>query len=1363
MTPLNRILSVLLSCVAVLLLAQVALAGDSVTAETPFFAREFPEGNNLDLWQVIALGRSTYSCSSDCEWTGGQLYSDCFLTDEHHGKIDIEPGQNPLATLHHSTGSPGSRWSFIDEPTEVHICDSVDFSGVPNGGPHSRCLDGSSFEYRAWIRAFVTVNSEMVGGPLYSTFDKESVCGPLPENVKFVGEITWVGVPPNPLPELSILIEAGEPSGPGEVWRQDATETFEFPKRFMPGWVFEVIVANAPGGSECFIEPRVGTVGAEDIEVAITCGEDRDILYQVSGLKKGQQITLDGSVTVGSDTTSSQVTTGNVGTSEFPGLTGVTGANWRVEVSDEPEGIKCRPEASSGIFNGEIPKVTIVCGDADESTVGVSLSNLFEGSARVAIDAELPDGSAFSDEIFVEGSEIGTFSRSFPPKTAFSVRVTSQPPPPGELFDETECSLPSGTMTLGEDDVVVNGQCENHMFSRPDLCDLVPSLCIVFGTDPIEFSCLGGTLVYSYLIPAGIVCVDVWDPNCECLIEVCESRYIEGSIKRDFLICDINGPTFADSAKGIQEPVELEGPYASIGVPHEGEVVSGVVPVFGYLMDQGSGIDTAYFALDGELVELDSYQTGLDNSGLCDELPAEFGPCLANSRFSGQIDSLNLSNGIHELELIGVNNDNPQGFTLVSRRFVVDNDVDCDSDSTKPSITLTAPPDGAVLEEGAYTLTADASDASGILKVAFFVDGIRQGTADFTAPYSQVWNAMPGAHEIKARAIDNCDNRKWTPVHTVTVDGGEPCDTDITGPSVFVTAPTEGSNHPVGNLSVSASANDPNDVESVQFYVDGNLVAVDFDEPYQRTWSATVGDHTIQAGAFDLCGNESLSAPVGFEVGGDPCDDDTTGPTVSLTSPQNGAFLPLGTHPITASAADPGGIQNVAFYIDGVLVSSDTSAPYSYDWDATPGAHTLQVMAYDNCGNVTSTPPISVTIDPGDPCYTDVTGPTLELITPAGGSTHDVGNVAMAASASDPNGVESVQFYVDGNTVAVDFAAPYSAIWNASVEGAYSVHVGAFDQCGNETLTEPVTVNIVEADPCETDTSGPTVSLTSPQNGAELPFGFNPITASASDANGVERVEFYVDGALAVSDNSSPYSHNWNAGLGQFTLQAKAYDTCGNDRLSSPVSVTVVSTSPCQSDVTGPSISLSAPGNGSTQEAGNVAMTAIANDPNGVESVQFYVDGAIEAVDFAAPYSRNWVASVGSYTLQAGGFDLCGNEAFSAPITVTIVEPDPCAGDTAGPTVSITEPGHNSLHEPGTVTILASASDPGGVQKVEFYVDDVLKSTDLSAPYSWFWGDGTIGWHSLKVRAFDNCGNNRWSSVIDVELGPTGPEDPPEP
>ena len=55
-------------------------------------------------------------------------------------------------------------------------------------------------------------------------------------------------------------------------------------------------------------------------------------------------------------------------------------------------------------------------------------------------------------------------------------------------------------------------------------------------------------------------------------------------------------------------------------------------------------------------------------------------------------------------------------------------------------------------------------------------------------------------------------------------------------------------------------------------------------------------------------------------------------------------------------------------------------------------------------------------------------------------------------------------------------------------------------------------------------------------------------------------VEFYVDGVLAATDNSAPYSFSWNtltASNGSHSLSSKAYDAAGNNGTSASVSVTV--------------------------------------------------------------------------------------------------------------------------------------------------------------------------------------------------------------
>lgn len=77
------------------------------------------------------------------------------------------------------------------------------------------------------------------------------------------------------------------------------------------------------------------------------------------------------------------------------------------------------------------------------------------------------------------------------------------------------------------------------------------------------------------------------------------------------------------------------------------------------------------------------------------------------------------------------------------------------------------------------------------------------------------------------------------------------------------------------------------------------------------------------------------------------------GPSVSFTSPAEGASFTVGV-PITLSASasvSTGSISNVAFYDGATLLSTDNSAPYSFNWlTATAGSHALKAIATDNAG-----------------------------------------------------------------------------------------------------------------------------------------------------------------------------------------------------------------------------------------------------------------------------------------------------------------------------------------------------------------------------------------------------------------------------
>jgi hypothetical protein len=91
--------------------------------------------------------------------------------------------------------------------------------------------------------------------------------------------------------------------------------------------------------------------------------------------------------------------------------------------------------------------------------------------------------------------------------------------------------------------------------------------------------------------------------------------------------------------------------------------------------------------------------------------------------------------------------------------------------------------------------------------------------------------------------------------------------------------------------------------------------------------------------------------------------------------------------------------------------------------------------------------------------------------------------------------------------------------------------------------------------------------------------------------------------------------------------------------------------------VTAPTVSVSAPGAGSTV-SGTLTVTAAASDDVGLAGVQFLLDGApLGSEDTAAPFSASWnttTTSNGAHSLAARARDAAGNTTTSVAISVLV-------------------------------------------------------------------------------------------------------------
>ena len=88
-------------------------------------------------------------------------------------------------------------------------------------------------------------------------------------------------------------------------------------------------------------------------------------------------------------------------------------------------------------------------------------------------------------------------------------------------------------------------------------------------------------------------------------------------------------------------------------------------------------------------------------------------------------------------------------------------------------------------------------------------------------------------------------------------------------------------------------------------------------------------------------------------------------------------------------------------------------------------------------------------------------------------------------------------------------------------------------------------------------------------------------------------------------------------------------------------------------------------------------------------------------------------------------------------------------------TVSIDKPrdgylyinGREIIPLPGKITVVigkisvVASIQCGLLDRVEFYIDNELKETKYQPPYEWIWNEFAMGYHQIKIVAYDIIGN----------------------
>jgi hypothetical protein len=152
-------------------------------------------------------------------------------------------------------------------------------------------------------------------------------------------------------------------------------------------------------------------------------------------------------------------------------------------------------------------------------------------------------------------------------------------------------------------------------------------------------------------------------------------------------------------------------------------------------------------------------------------------------------------------------------------------------------------------------------------------------------------------------------------------------------------------------------------------------------------------------------------------------------PTVDITSPVNNEiFTAPATIALAANASDTNGgtVTKVEFFQGSTKLGEDLSSPYTFSWsNVAVGDYSFTARATDNSGAVTTSVPVSVTVNGACPCNvfqaTDA---------PAGGLLNDAGRalqLGMKFRASVNGTATGVRFYKQSGNTGTHIGQLYSS------------------------------------------------------------------------------------------------------------------------------------------------------------------------------------------------------------------------------------------------------------------------------------------------------------------------------------------------
>jgi hypothetical protein len=483
------------------------------------------------------------------------------------------------------------------------------------------------------------------------------------------------------------------------------------------------------------------------------------------------------------------------------------------------------------------------------------------------------------------------------------------------------------------------------------------------------------------------------------------------------------------------------------------------------------------------------------------------------------------------------------------------------------------------------------------------------------------------------------------------------------------------------------------------------------------------------------------------------------------------------------------GVNNVEFYVNGTLQSSDNTAPYNFTYTAPNAAASVTMYAIAYGAQSSSRQSITRTITVREPA---AVVPQLSVqITSPGATSVNVGDqIAISANAVDTTGqpITRVVFKRNGSTIGTDFTPPYSlnytvidaANFNITADvvgvgavtrsssavnvtvrpvqyGSNGIYVFPANATGNDTIT----MIVVPTQTCPTPAANSNQSLSGAtmvryhggvkigRNGGNWQNGVytdnsvaNANITGFTSVNGVWRKRFVPRTYFNVNaaDTITGLSFVLNGGPTGGNIWAKEAKTCGSGGNAAsggagdiifPIAVPAFATPQLSVSITSPAAAMTV----NVGELLSIETQAADATNQQIFAVVLRLNGVPVDTVRTAPYTFSWRAPAdnGVYTLTASVYGVDNNNVTSASRTITV------QGQVITPILSatwVTPLTNPTINVNGSVSAVINAADATNQAiSVTWLVNGVEVAVDETAPYTYTYYAGQYnGSVSLRAR-----------------------------